>query len=188
MRASLTISFPRSIAEGTLEAAIAATRPRIAGCWLTGLYRARAAERALEAAGFERGWQPHWMAGATAPARTDARVEHTASVPEYDALGQALLTMPRSFHYVARVDGRLAGRAWLHLAGRTAGIYDVEVWLGGRTGIGTALTRAAMADAPRLGSPEVVLNATPEGTALYEALGFRSLGWGMTWWRHAAST
>jgi GNAT superfamily N-acetyltransferase len=185
MDGELLFPFPRSIPPGALAAALAAARPRVAGCWHTGLYRPTSAARELARAGFTEGWQPHWMAGTTAPGRLDPRVERVGAVPEYDAHGQALLRMPRSLHYVARVDGRLAGYAWLHTSGAIAGIYDVEVWPEhGRRGLGTALMHAALADAHRLGHSQVVLNATGDGTALYETMGFRSLGWGLTWWRH----
>jgi predicted N-acetyltransferase YhbS len=48
--------------------------------------------------------------------------------------------------------------------------------------LGAALSRAASAKAAALGIDTVTLNA--EAPALYESLGFRSLGTGQTWWRH----
>ena len=51
-----------------------------------------------------------------------------------------------------------------------------------RRGIGTALVRAALGAAGAAGCHHVVLNATEDGARCYTACGFRSLGWGQTWW------
>jgi Acetyltransferase (GNAT) domain len=49
-------------------------------------------------------------------------------------------------------------------------------------GIGLALTKAALRAAWERGCTATVLNATPAGERLYARAGFRSLGWGQTWW------
>jgi ankyrin repeat protein len=49
-------------------------------------------------------------------------------------------------------------------------------------GIGTELTRAACRLAIQQGCRHAVLNATDEGERVYRRVGFRSLGWGQTWW------
>ena len=125
--------------------------------------------------GFEEGWRPHWMAGAAAGAG-DSRVAEAAEVPEYDGYGQTLLERLPARHFIARVDGRFAGRAWLH----EGALFDVFVPAPyRRRGLGAALTRAASA------GETVVLNATGEGESLYRSLGFESLGYGRTWWLRA---
>ena len=46
----------------------------------------------------------------------------------------------------------------------------------------TELTRAACRLAIEHGCRHAVLNATDEGERVYRRVGFRSLGWGQTWW------
>lgn len=142
--------------------------------------------------GFSSGWQPHWMAlSELDPSFSDPRVEEAHDVPEYDAYGQALLALtrrrPRHSHlFVARVDGAFAGHAWLHVEGGVGGLFDLFVVPElRRRGLGRALTLTACARAAELGLPAVTLNAEGEGEPLYDALGFRSLGYGRTWWLHA---
>ena len=80
---------------------------------------------------------------------------------------------------------RFAGRAWSHLNGDTAGVFDMEVWPAfQRRGLGTGLLRAVVAAAAEAGADNAVLNATPEGKMLYESCGFRQIGVGITWWLH----
>src|SRR5436305_1232545 len=68
--------------------------------------------------------------------------------------GQRLLSMARgephrAWHAVARIDGRLGGRAWSFVAGDVAGVYDMEVWPAlQRRGLGRALLRT-VCDAAR---------------------------------------
>ena len=84
------------------------------------------------------------------------------------------------------------GARWAHAvvsvtAGRlgVAGLYDVGVERGERRrGIGRAVTLAALDVARSLGCGVATLNATPEGEALYRAMGFRSVGVAQTWWLH----
>src|SRR5262249_5003668 len=125
----------------------------------------------------------------------DPRVALVHEVPEYDGFGQAVLQLtarrPRRFwHAVARIDGAYAGHASAHAIGGKlagAGIYDVEVPpRHRRRGLGRALTLAVCRAAAAAGARVVTLNATGEGELLYRALGFRSLGWGQTWWIHRA--
>jgi ribosomal protein S18 acetylase RimI-like enzyme len=161
------------------------------GVWATGLapvdgLRARLVER-----GFEEGWRPHWMSIEASQLRLcteDERVAVVEAVPEYDAYGQALLGLahePGFWHAAARLDGVYAGHAWSHRVGECAGIYDVDVRPRfRRRGLGTALTLAAIRAAQ---APLVVLNATGDGEALYRALGFRSAGFGWTWWWEGAA-
>jgi GNAT superfamily N-acetyltransferase len=119
---------------------------------------------------------------------SDPRVSEPSDVPEYDDYGQSLLALTRqrpqtTFPLVAREDGRFAGHAWLHVGGGTAGLYDVFVAeRSRRRGIGTALARAARSKAASLGLEAVTLNA--ENEEFWTAVGFRSLGYGQTWWLH----
>src|SRR5581483_5933623 len=146
----------------------------------------------LEAAGFERGWEPWWMAAPldAIPESDDPRATICAEVPEYGPEGQRLLSLarghpPRAWHALARVDGRFAGRAWGLADGDLAGIYDMEVWPKfQRRGIGRALLRTVCAAARAAGADRAVLNATPDGERLYSAEGFEHVGRGITYWHH----
>jgi GNAT superfamily N-acetyltransferase len=154
------------------------------GCWLG--EPSPTVEDALPGLGFGPGWQPHWMAAPAAPSEPDPRVSEVNEVPEYDDYGQALLALTRgpSHLFVAREEeGRFAGHAWLHVAAGVGGLYDVFVPEDlRRRGLGSALSRAASAKAAELGIDTITLNA--ENEPLYESLGFQSLGYGHTWWRH----
>ena len=187
-----TVLFPWRASGSAFDALLDWCRGREVrriGVWAIGLapvdgLRARPAER-----GFEEGWRPHWMsieASELPLGAEDERVAIVEALPEYDAYGQALLSLahePRFWHAAARVDGVYAGHAWSHRVGECAGIYDVDVRPRfRRRGLGTALTLAAIRAAQ---APLVVLNATGDGEALYRALGFRSAGFGWTWWWEA---
>jgi GNAT superfamily N-acetyltransferase len=142
----------------------------------------------LRELGFGPGWQPHWMIATSRPYEPDPRVSEAGDVPEYDDFGRALLSLTRrrpqtSYLFVARVDGRFAGHAWLHMAAGIGGLFDVFVPEDlRRQGLGSALSRAASARAAGLGIDTIALNA--EFPPLYESLGYRSRGHGQTWWRH----
>jgi GNAT superfamily N-acetyltransferase len=194
------ILFPARLEPGAVERILAWSEEagvRTVGCWTSGLGDDERVRDILEPRGFTEGWQPHWMYArlpleAAAP---DARIEEVTEVPDYDEYGQTLLEMTRvrprdrrSWHYVAREDGKLAGMIWLHttdMAPGRAGLFDIYVNPDmRRRGVGSALTAAACAHATELGCLEVTLNATLEGERLNSALGFRTLGHGRTWWRH----
>ncbi|MFL5686968.1 MAG: GNAT family N-acetyltransferase [Chloroflexota bacterium] len=149
--------------------------------------------RPLASAGFERGWQPSWMARRTAGdlADVDPRVALEEATPEYDDHGRCMLRLvtaqpTRTWHAVARVDGHQAGRAWAHSDGETIGIYDMAVWPAyRRQGLGRSLLHTVAAAAVASSGPlGFVLNATPEGEHLYARTGFTRLGEGATWWLH----
>jgi GNAT superfamily N-acetyltransferase len=193
--------FPRAASRPALDAMIDAARERDAdgvGCWASGLEPVDELGERLVARGFEWGWQPHWMAIDLARlpiAEDDSRVSLVEKVPEYGGYGAALMALARtrprrSWHAVARVDGGYAGHAWAHVIGGrlgSAGIYDVDVVPGHRRqGLGRALTLAVCRAAATAGARMATLNATGEGELLYRALGFRSLGYGQTWWLHRA--
>ncbi len=141
----LMLNFPRAIDAAAAHHGVTAARERgacIVGAWLAGDVDASG----LEAAGFERGWEPWWM---TAPLESvadpdDDRVVITTEVPEYGPEGQRLLSLvdapgARAWHAVARVDGHFAGRSWAFAPREIAGIYDMDVWPGfQRQGLGRA--------------------------------------------------
>src|SRR4051794_32605163 len=198
-RGELIFPFPADLDLAALDRALEwAEEAGVAGvgCWTSGLEDDAVLDGLLVGRGFSRGWEPHWMAldldPASAPAG-DERVTPASQVPEYDAYGEALLTMTRaqpqrSWHFVAREAAALAGFGWLHVpdtAPTVGGIFDVVVFDGHRRrGLGSAITAAACEQAARRGCRHVVLNATGEGELLYRSLGFRSLGHGRTWWLH----
>jgi GNAT superfamily N-acetyltransferase len=164
---------------------------RIVGAWLS----LKADPTPLEAAGFERGWEPWWMAAALGAIHEpdDPRAGICAEVAEYGPSGQRLLSLahgdpPRAWHAVARVGGRFAGRAWTLPGGDVAGIYDMEVWPKfRRRGLGRALLRTVCDAARAAGATRAVLNATPDGERLYSAEGFVHIGRGITYWHHLSA-
>ena len=142
----------------------------------------------LRAAGFERGWQPGWMSVPTAgfdyptPSKRCRIVELTG--PD-DVDRGGLLGLGHTWRAEARIDGRYAGRAWIHLDGDLAGLFDMEVWPPfQRQGLGTELLGLLVRVAAEHGATRVVLNATPDGGHLYTRHGFVPVGAGRTWWRH----
>jgi ribosomal protein S18 acetylase RimI-like enzyme len=187
----LVMPFPEQLADDVLDRVltwVAEHDVRTVGCWAARQEQA-ALGPTLEARGFEDGWEPNWMATGTGGGGDDARVAATADVPEWDRYGQQLLALvsERTLPFVARVEGELAGFAWLHAPpGETvAGIFDVVVFpKHRRRGLGRALTAAASARAAELGRTQITLNATGEGELLYRAMGFEALGRGRTWWLH----
>jgi GNAT superfamily N-acetyltransferase len=185
------LSFPRAInataAERGLEFALE-RKVGIVGAWLS----LDTDATPLEAIGFERGWEPWWMAAPLDAIREpdDPRAALSTDVPEYGPNGQRLLSLargpsPRAWHAVARVDGRLAGRAWSLVGSEIAGIYDMDVWPEfQRRGLGRALLRTVCDAARAAGASRAVLNATPDGERLYSAEGFVHVGRGITYWHH----
>jgi GNAT superfamily N-acetyltransferase len=187
----LMLNFPRVIDEAAVRRGIEFARDRearIVGAWLS----QDTGTEALTASGFDRGWEPWWMAARLDEIAEpdDHRAALSAEVPEYGPGGQRLLTLargqrPRAWHAVARLDGRLAGRAWCLADVDVAGIYDMDVWPDfQRQGLGRALLRVLCAAARRAGATRAVLNATPDGERLYSAEGFVRVGTGITYWHH----
>ncbi|HTX31012.1 MAG TPA: GNAT family N-acetyltransferase [Solirubrobacteraceae bacterium] len=187
----LMLNFPTSIDAAAAQRGVEFAREhgaRIIGAWLSTDVDASP----LEAVGFDRGWEPWWMAAGLdlVADGDDPRVSLSADVPEYGPGGQRLLSLTRSepcsaWHAVARVEGQFAGRAWSLMAGEVAGIYDMDVWPAfQRQGLGRALLRSVCAAARAGGATRAVLNATPDGERLYSAEGFVRLGAGITYWHH----
>ena len=151
------LNFPQAIDAAAAHQGVTAARERgacIVGAWLAGDVDASG----LEAAGFERGWEPWWMTASLESVADpdDDRVVITTEVPEYGPEGQRLLSLAdapeaRAWHAVARVDGHLAGRGWAFAPRDIAGIYDMDVWPAfQRQGLGRALLRkCALQRAPQ---------------------------------------
>ena len=76
-------------------------------------------------------------------------------------------------HYIARVNDEPVGALSLFLGQEAAGLYNVEVAPEKqRQGVGTAMTRAVLEEARRLGSRVGVVGPTRESRSMYERLGF----------------
>lgn len=186
--------FPQVIDPAALARGVERVRARGAasvGAWL-GLDVDPAP---LAAAGFERGWEPWWMAGPAdlggIPA--DARVELQETTSDYRGmhagyaaeLAMARLRPARAWYAAAYEEGRFAGRAWSHRVGDLAGVFDVDVWQQfQRRGLGTGLMQAVCSAAAGAGARTIVLNSTPAGVRLYEKCGLERIGTGITWWLH----
>jgi ribosomal protein S18 acetylase RimI-like enzyme len=156
----------------------------------------------LAARGFGWGWRPHWMAidlegedrfgAAPDPGFevVDAPGLPYAHTLPY-ALPDGVEDPPGVFRLGVRLREKVIGQISINPTGAIAGIYSMGVAprVRGR-GIGTALTIAACRLAIEHGCRHAVLNATDEGERVYRRAGFRSLGWGQTWWyfRRPAST
>ena len=197
----LNLMFPRRISRAAvgraLDRARELGRPAV-GAWLS----LDVAADVLADAGFERGWSPWWMTAHLAdvppPADPRIRLEHDSlDYAEHDPGYRALLALTRReparcWYAAARTpDGRFAGRAWsfLECAGEPAGVFDMDVWPPfRRRGFGRALLSAVCGAAAGAGARHAVLNATPDGRALYRACGFTQIGEGITWWHHLDRT
>ena len=78
--------------------------------------------------------------------------------------------------FLGRLEGRPAATATLVRTGDVAGIYAVAtVEEARRRGLGAAVTRAAVSRAREWGSRAVILQASPMGLHIYEAIGFRTV-------------
>jgi GNAT superfamily N-acetyltransferase len=199
----LSLMFPERIPADAVRRGVELARDtgmRAVGAWLG----AEVDASALADAGFERGWEPWWMTaevgdvGAADDPRIELQQDTVDYSGEYAQYRQSLeLTRVRPQHswYAAAYDDRggrgshtgrrFAGRAWSHLSGETAGVFDMQVWPPfRRRGLGSGLLRSVVAAAAEAGASNAVMNATPEGKLLYESCGFRQIGAGITWWLH----
>ncbi len=179
-----TIAFPRSSRVEPAVARIRALGLHEASCW--SLRPDAVLGTRLVARGFGWGWQPHWMALDLAHLPDDPG-EHRVtprsgpiprSVPYSDDIDP-----PPAVHLVVRARGRVVGHVCVNPWRGVAGIYSMGVArTHRRRGVGMALTLAAARAGLERGCTHAALNATDDGAALYGAVGFRSLGYGQTWW------
>jgi predicted N-acetyltransferase YhbS len=208
------LAFPRlpaASASARIDDFVAACRadpPRQAACWSLLPTRPRDLGALLAARGFEWGWRPHWMAlrlaalpdeisaspdGVTIAVDDDPTPWTVDDVPYYSSGDGARLAAlararpRRTWHVVARHDGRPVGHAVVFVTAGplgVAGIYSVGVAPAYRQrGIGGAVTAAACRIGRAQGCHYALLNAT--GEAMYRRIGFVSRGFGQTWWLHA---
>lgn len=162
-------------------------------------------EARLLARGFQPGWQPRWMALDVAALQADyaalpaleIRVSNEIAVHEVAGLpygesngtfSDALLrTWPHKVQrFVAFLDGTIVGQTCLYFTTGPlgiAGMYNVGVIPPmRRKGIGKMLVIAACRYAQERGYQYVMLNANDIGRRTYEQVGFRVIGYGLTWW------
>jgi GNAT superfamily N-acetyltransferase len=141
----------------------------------------------LVARGFQWGWRPHWM-GVDLPAEPEVTSDFTVE-PAAPPFAKTLPyreegALPaEAIHLGVRLREKVIGQVVVLPLDGVAGIYSMGVVpkVQGR-GIGLALTKAALRAAWDQGCRAAVLNATAAGERLYARAGFRSLGWGQTWW------
>jgi GNAT superfamily N-acetyltransferase len=78
--------------------------------------------------------------------------------------------------FVARLDGRPAGKSLAIRSAGTSGVYDVgTVKTARRRGVGSAVTWAAIAAGRAWGCDAIVLQSSQMGLSIYTAMGFRTV-------------
>jgi ribosomal protein S18 acetylase RimI-like enzyme len=165
---------------------IRARECRSVGCW--SLSANAALGTRLVARGFGWGWRPHWMAIDLddACAAAPSRFSVVPAAPPYARTLPYAPSSPEpegSVRLGVRLRDKIVGQVVVNPWDGVAGIYSMGVAPRvRRRGIGKTLTEAACRVAVEHGCRHAVLNATDAGEALYRQAGFRSLGWGQTWW------
>jgi len=116
-------------------------------------------------------------------------LHHLKDIPytgEHGAISPMLLKAHPDLtqQFIALLNGKIVGHSSVFLTSgeyEVAGLYDVAVAPSARgQGIGKALVRAACFFGRARGYRYAVLNAT--GRRMYEQVGFRHIGDGLTWW------
>lgn len=179
--------------------------PQSVGCW--SLNPAQPADLGVRllVRGFQTGWQPCWMTldlntlnnpflqpgGITIKEDNHTDITKIKDLPYQEDgayMSQPLLkAYPELAHrFVAVVDGNIVGQTCVFLTTGfygIAGIYNVGVVPTYRNkGIGKALVQAACLFAKEKGYGYAMLNANHMGRPVYEQVGFRFVGYGLTWW------
>jgi len=165
---------------------IGARECRSVGCW--SLSADPALGTRLVARGFGWGWRPHWMAIDLddVVGTASSRFSVARAAPPYAKTLPYAPSGPEpesSFRLGVRLRDKVVGQVVINPWDGVAGIYSMGVAPRvRRRGIGAALTEAACRLAIEHGCRHALLNATDAGEPLYRQAGFRSLGWGQTWW------
>ncbi len=179
--------------------------PNGVGCW--SLAPAQPADLGIRllARGFQPGWQPCWMAldlqrlpeDYTVPAGLQITADNNTSIAGISGMpygddngymsGPLLQAFPeKAQRFIAVLNHTIVGQTCLFLTAGplgNAGIYNVGVLPAYRKrGIGKALVHAACAYAREKGYTYATLNANDMGRPVYLQLGFRIIGYGLTWW------
>ncbi len=176
--------------------------PRGVGCWSLDPPQTKDLGIRLLARGFQPGWHPNWMAlylddlhsGHAAPGELQVVPDNFSPIDTIKNLPYSnenirIFSNQENEHYgllqrfIAKLDGRIVAQSSVMLLKNVfaAGIYHVGVLPGLRNrGIGKAVVRAACQFAKDKGYQYALLNGT--GFKMYEQLGFKRLGSGITWW------
>lgn len=158
----------------------------------------------LLARGFQPGWKPRWMALDVTTTQTDyaaspaleIRSSNEIDIHEVEGLpygnggafsGALFRTYPEKVQrFIAFANGAVVGQTCLFFTSGPmgiAGMYNVGVIPSmQRKGIGKALVITACRYAQERGYQYVMLNANDVGRRTYEQVGFRIIGYGLTWW------
>lgn len=91
---------------------------------------------------------------------------------------EAMIADPAFAVVVGSVDGEPVSTALVSVTGTTAGVYNVATPVEHqRRGYGRALTRAAVDEGMQRGCDHAILQSSPAGQPVYEAMGFTHLGY-----------
>ncbi|MFT3677395.1 MAG: GNAT family N-acetyltransferase [Chitinophagaceae bacterium] len=179
--------------------------PNGVGCWSLAPAQPVDIGIRLLARGFQPGWQPCWMildlqqlpdayrtpAGLHIHADNSATLSGIKDMPYGDDNGYMSQPLLHSYpekaqRFTATLDNKIVGQTCLFLTTGplgNAGIYNVGVLPAYRNqGIGKALVEAACRYAKEKGYVYASLNANEMGRPVYQQLGFRIIGYGLTWW------
>ncbi len=208
--ADATIPFPdaNSIQADTALEEIMETCNRVMptqiACWTATDTQSTVIGTKLMARGFEWGWQPRWMVldlpsdfsekplGGVYVHLEGLEIQGNSKLPYFNDHEEKILAKlvsqcpQNTWRFVATEGTRVVGHAVAHVATsspQVVGIYSVGVDEEYRArGIGRALTLACAEQGTKLGCQYAMLNAA---NPFYEKFGFRTLGYGQTWWMHA---
>ena len=93
-----------------------------------------------------------------------------------------MLTSPGVYQFGAWLDDALVGCATMHIDDRAAGLFGIATHPDHqRRGIGTDVTRGALAAAVKLGADLAWLQSTEMGLGVYEGLGFETVADFVVW-------